>query len=137
MVYEVDKKQSQRFLEEDPVGKFKKFSNLYSLKMRLEKKSSSEVKGSLMVGYYDGNYVYLVPPPNWNTVNRFCIYEGSHFPLSKAAYYTILCLAPYNRTEPHPKAVPRKLEISDVFKYFFTYSSGVLLSSAEWGVNPL
>ena len=39
--------------------------------------------------------------------------------------------------EPHPKAVPGKLEISDVFKCFFTYSSGVMLYSAEWGLNPL
>jgi len=39
--------------------------------------------------------------------------------------------------EPHPKAVPRKLEISGFLKCFFTYSSGVILSSAEWGLNPL
>ena len=32
--------------------------------------------------------------------------------------------------EPYPKAVPRKLEISGFFKYFFTYSSGVILSRA-------
>jgi len=39
--------------------------------------------------------------------------------------------------EPHPKAVPRKLEISGFLKCFFTYSSGVILSRAEWGLNPL
>ena len=39
--------------------------------------------------------------------------------------------------EPHPKAVPRNLEISGFFKCFFTYSSGVILSSAEWGLNSL
>jgi hypothetical protein len=33
--------------------------------------------------------------------------------------------------EPHPKAVPRKLEISGFFKRFFTYSSGVIHQSLE------
>jgi len=35
----------------------------------------------------------------------------------------------------HPKAVPGKVEISDVLECFFMYSSGVMLSSAEWGLN--
>src|SRR3990167_4366703 len=39
--------------------------------------------------------------------------------------------------DPHPKAVPGKLEISGFFKCFFAYSSGVMLSSAEWGLNSL
>jgi len=43
----------------------------------------------------------------------------------------------FRTIEPHPKAVPHKLEISDVFKCFFAYSSGVMLSSAEWGLNSL
>jgi hypothetical protein len=30
---------------------------------------------------------------------------------------------------------PGKLEISDVLKCFFAYSSGVVLSSAEWGLR--
>jgi hypothetical protein len=37
--------------------------------------------------------------------------------------------------DPHPKAVPGKLEISDVFKCFLEYPSGVMLSSAEWGIR--
>jgi len=37
----------------------------------------------------------------------------------------------FREIEPHPKAVPRKLEISGFFKCFFTYSSGVILSSAQ------
>jgi hypothetical protein len=38
---------------------------------------------------------------------------------------------------PYPKAVPGKLEISDVFKCFFAYSSGVMFSRAESGFFSL
>ncbi len=36
---------------------------------------------------------------------------------------------------PHPKAVPGRVESSDVFKCFFAYSSGVMFSRAEWGMK--
>jgi len=36
--------------------------------------------------------------------------------------------------EPHPKSLPSKLEISNVPICFFAYSSGVILSSTEWGL---
>ncbi len=37
----------------------------------------------------------------------------------------------FGTDEPHPKAVPRKLEISGFFKCFFAYSSGAILSIAQ------
>jgi len=91
-------KQKQRIEREDPVGLFE--SILQTLvtqgKVRIEDKDDpghERVIGGLqgdLIGYYDDCCLYLLPPALWQTLQRFCLAEGSHFPFSKNTFYRIL-----------------------------------------------
>jgi hypothetical protein len=42
------------------------------------------------IGYHDDNAVYLLPNETWHELQRYCIQEGSHFPLSKSTFFKML-----------------------------------------------
>ena len=93
---ELAEKQSKRINREDPVRRFKEIiQTLINQKKVLltHKDNSADIIGhekADFLGYFDDQYLYFLPTAAWNTTQRYCIAEGSHFPFSKQTFYRML-----------------------------------------------
>jgi hypothetical protein len=95
---ELSNKQVERLENEDPIKRF--IEILQTLitqgKVRIEDKDLPDPDRFMgspqgeLIGYYDDLYLYLLPPALWHSLQRYCIAEGSYFPLSKNTFYRIL-----------------------------------------------
>jgi hypothetical protein len=43
-----------------------------------------------ILGYYDEQFLYLLPTPLWHMLSKYIMAEGGHFPFSKTTLYSIL-----------------------------------------------
>ena len=94
VLIKLGEKNARRIEEDDPVKRFGEI--LYALmtsgSIRLDHISSisKTLGGGEMIGYYDDQYLYFLPTAMWHGINRYCLQEGSHFPLSKQSLYKML-----------------------------------------------
>ncbi len=90
----LSEKQQQRIKDDDPIMLFKEiFQTLIHQKnARLENKECSgiEVGGGDRVGFYDRDFIYLIPQAAWHAMLTFCVKEGTHFPFSKHTFFQML-----------------------------------------------
>jgi hypothetical protein len=84
----------KRLFEEEPVERFREIITtlITQLKVRLEEKDQFSYRGigddgADLLGFYDENFVYFLPTALWNTLQKFCRNEGTHFPCSKYTLY--------------------------------------------------
>ena len=93
---ELAEKQSRRIEREDPVRRFREIIQTLIAQERiklLHKDNSSDIIGNEKAdlhGYFDDLHIYFLPTALWNTMQRYCITEGSHFPFSKQTFYRML-----------------------------------------------
>jgi len=90
-------KQSERLESENPVRQFQEILQalIAQGKVRIEDKNYPDrplIGGPTgeLIGYHDEFYVYLLPVSLWHSVKKFCIAEGTHFPMSKNTLYRML-----------------------------------------------
>jgi hypothetical protein len=83
------------------------------------------------IGYHDANAVYLLPHETWHELQKYCIQEGSNFPLSKSTFFKMLkdkgLLASSNDGQPTVQKKIRgknhrmlKLIGGGIYEYFVT-----------------
>jgi hypothetical protein len=92
------KKQADRIEREDPIKRFQEILEtlLAQGKAKIEYKDITDPQQIIggprgdLIGYYDDLNLYLLPPALWNSLQRYCIAEGSHFPFSKQTFYRML-----------------------------------------------
>ncbi len=89
----------RRIRAEDPVGKFIDIlgSLIIQRKVRIENKedSSAAIGGSAeeraeLVGFFDEFFLYLLPTPIWNAVQKYLSSSNEYFPTSKNTLFNIL-----------------------------------------------
>jgi len=93
---ELAEKQAKRIDREDPVRRFKEVVQTLITQERV-KLSHKDFPGDILgnekaelLGYYDELHMYFLPTALWNSLQRYCISEGSHFPFSKQTFYRML-----------------------------------------------
>lgn len=93
---ELADRQSRRIEREDPVRRFREIVQTLITQGKvklLHKELSGDIIGNEkadLLGYFDDLYMYLLPTALWNTMQRYCIAEGSHFPFSRQTFYRML-----------------------------------------------
>jgi hypothetical protein len=92
----LSERHSQRIADDNPIKLFEEImESLFTQgKVRLEYRTISghaygAAEGAL-IGYYDEQYVYMMPTTMWHELNRFCRTEDSHFPFTKTTFYKML-----------------------------------------------
>jgi hypothetical protein len=87
-------KQSRRIDDDEPIKKFTDIVQALITQgaVRLEHKENGSAprkggNGGDLIGYYDENYWYMLPVPLWHSVQRYCLQEQAHFPLTKETLY--------------------------------------------------
>ncbi|MEN6374598.1 MAG: hypothetical protein ABFD75_07445 [Smithella sp.] len=90
------KQQQQRIEEDDPVALFFDILStaLIQNHARLDGWPGTAGQtiggGESLVGWYDSNYLYLLPTAIWALVQRQCSMENTHFPFSKNTFWKML-----------------------------------------------
>ena len=89
------KHQAQCVEGEDPVTRFAEvFTTLLDQgKVRLDGLRPGEFMGwdkSQNLGFFDADFLYILPAALWNVIQKFCIAEGEHFPFRKHTLYKML-----------------------------------------------
>jgi len=99
-------RQQQRITDDNPVDRF--FDILQTLLIqhnaRLEPLPSYEgfsIGAGDRIGYFDNQFIYLLPVAAWHCVSTFSSKEGGHFPLGKHAFFAML--KSKKIIEPSPK----------------------------------
>lgn len=122
-------KQNRLIDDDEPIRKF--FDVLQSLltqgKVRLEHREngSTPIGGGVnadLIGYFDENHSYLLPTPSWHAVQRYCIAEENHFPLSKETLYRRLGNKGLIETDAGRHTVPMRIrgKLTRVLKFLGT-----------------
>jgi hypothetical protein len=87
-------RHAERISDEDPVKRFQNIISTLLLQNRNKlvplQDGSHAIGDGDIIGYFDDLHAYLLPTPLWNTVQRFCIAEGSHFPFSPRSFNRML-----------------------------------------------
>ncbi|MEI6610717.1 MAG: CHC2 zinc finger domain-containing protein [Deltaproteobacteria bacterium] len=90
----IAEKQVHRLDDEDPVKRFAEILN--ALLQREAKLEHAKVCGGAhigtgdTIGYYDEQFLYLLPTPLWHMLGKYSLSEGGHFPFGKTTMYNIL-----------------------------------------------
>ncbi|HPL97324.1 MAG TPA: hypothetical protein PKY71_07250 [Smithellaceae bacterium] len=120
-------RQAQRIAEDDPVKKF--FDILSALVIsnnaRLDHihQPGTSRGGGEVIGYFDTEFVYLIPTPTWHAISRYSMQEGGHFPYKQRSLYKLLrtrgILIPYKTENTTPVKINGTLH--RVIKIYGTY----------------
>lgn len=90
------RRQQQRIEEDDPVALFFDILStaLIQSHARLDGWPGTSRQtiggGESLVGWYDSDYLYLLPTAIWALVQRQCSMENTHFPFSKNTFWKML-----------------------------------------------
>ncbi|HNS56293.1 MAG TPA: hypothetical protein PKO34_04485 [Smithellaceae bacterium] len=90
------RRQQQRIEEDDPVALFFDIlaTALIQNHARLDGWPGTAGQtiggGESLVGWYDSDYLYLLPTAIWALVQRQCSMENTHFPFSKSTFFKML-----------------------------------------------
>lgn len=95
---ELADRQARLIQQEDPVLRFTDIlqSLITSEKAYIQPMDPAEKTigtsdfGSNLIGYYDKEFLYLMPTSLWHSVGEFCAREQSHFPFSRNTIYRML-----------------------------------------------
>jgi len=93
---ELAAKQQQRIEEDDPVLLFFDILSISLMQnyARLDGWPGTAATtiggGEQLIGWYDSDYLYLIPTAIWNVVQRRCISENTHFPFTKNSFFKML-----------------------------------------------
>jgi len=95
-------KHNERLKSEDPVRRFVEIlqtlimQGKVNLLIRDSKGKAGYESDNLggynaeQIGWFDDEYLYLVPAATWNVIQKYCRAEGSHFPFKKNTLYKML-----------------------------------------------
>jgi hypothetical protein len=95
---ELSKKQQTRISDEDPIKRFNAILEALISQGAVTIYDKNSCKPALggnsansdLIWYFDDLNWYLLLVPLWHNVQRYCLSEGTHFPLTKDTFYNML-----------------------------------------------